>query len=140
MLLLALFVGLLQSSRAEPSLWRPPSPHPLPMVRVEACKLEWTYKDNGMGPRWAGSAVYDVKTDSGGSPISVILRIELPKFAKVDRFEACLRNWRFEGSGDYVVTLSGGSTMVADGQFQWLVQIKNGDRSFQFRFPLTVVP
>ncbi len=116
-----------------------PSKRPLLMSRVEACKLEWTYKDNGNGPRWGGSTIYDVKTDSDGAPVSITLRTDrvLP-FAKLDRFDSCVRNWRFGEGGDYIVILSGGSTVYADGQYQWLVRITRGDRGFQFRFPLFV--
>jgi hypothetical protein len=133
-----LFVTLLQSSTPAPPVL--PSKLPLLMSRVEACKLEWTYKDNGGGPRWGGSNVYDVKTDSDGAPVSIILRTDrvLPSLAKVDRFDSCVRNWRFGGSGDYVVILSGGSILADDGQNQWLVRITSGDRGFQFRFPLFI--
>jgi hypothetical protein len=134
-----LLVGFLQATTATPGYWLPPSPRPLPMARVEACKLEWTYKDGGFGPRWISYAVYDVKADRDGAVVSMILRPTeniITKFAKLDQFEACVRNWRFEGTGDYTVMLRGGS-MSDSG---WTVRVTNGDRGFQLHFPLTVVP
>jgi hypothetical protein len=107
------------------------------MSSVEACKLEWAYRDLGAGPRWGGYNVYDVRTGSDGAAVSITLRTDrvLPPLARVDRFDSCVRNWRFGGPGDYIVVLAGGSIVAGDGP-TWIVRITSGDRGFQFSFPV----
>ena len=106
---------------------------PLPMAEVEACRIEFT---NAMAAAWWGGqiALYAVQTDDTGSVVRLERRViegreHLPPLVRLDQFEDCVRRWRFDGRGDFRVSLLGGTTFEGI----WVIDVTQGSRVFRLR-------
>ena len=102
------------------------------MAEVEACRIEFTSPFAG---RWRGQiALYAVQTDDRGSVVRLERRIiegreHLPPLVRLDQFEDCVRRWRFDGRGDFRVSLLGGTTFEGI----WVIDVTQGSRVFRLR-------
>jgi hypothetical protein len=109
----------------------------LPMVEVRACAIEYRNVMALQG-RWGGQiALYDATTDARGVVVVFKRRIidgreHLPPLVKLEQFERCVEQWRFDGQGAYEVSLLGGT--VSGGE--WVIQVKKGNRVFRLRMPV----
>ena len=114
---------------------------PLAMREVEACRIEFTYAaDSGpVAGKWGGQiALYDAQTDQTGSVIALKRRIiegreHLPKRVRLDQLENCLRKWKFDGDGTFMIRLLGGP--IFEGS--WVIDVLRDERVFRLRFPVT---
>jgi len=101
------------------------------MSEVEACHIEFTAAARmaRIGGRFA---IYDVVTDDAGSVIRLNRRIvegreHVPKMVRLDQFESCIRRWRFNGRGDFLVSLVGG----------WRIEVTRDSQKFLLHVPVT---
>jgi hypothetical protein len=89
---------------------------------------------------WGGQiALYDVQADESGSVMGLKRRIiedreHLPKRVRLDQLEECLRKWKFDGGGAFVIRLLGGPMF---SRF-WVIDVLRDTRAFRIRFPVTV--
>jgi hypothetical protein len=109
------------------------------MAEVHACAIEFRGAAGRVG-KWGGQiALYDAKTDSSGSILSLKRRIiegreHLPPLVKLEQFEDCVRRWRFEEAGEYEVALWGGTIYESE----WIIEVRKDRRLFRLR--LRVAP
>ena len=116
----------------------PQPSRPLPMVEIEACRIEFTNMPMATAGRWGGQiAIYDVLTDNAGALISLKRQVvegreHLPKLVKLNQLEDCLRKWKFDGAGAFLIRLYGG---ITSGGF-WLIDVRHDSRGFRLRLPV----
>jgi hypothetical protein len=118
-----------------------PLPVPsLAMKEVEACRIEFTYAADlsPVAGRWGGQiGLYDAETDQTGSVIALKRRIiegreNLPKRVRLDQLENCLRKWKFDGGGAFMIRLLGGP--IFEGF--WVIEVLRDKRAFRLRLPV----
>src|SRR5215203_3508491 len=78
----------------------------IPVVQAVACKVE--FKGAVLdAARWGGRIVtYDISTGTDGEVTGLKRRViggieHLAALVNLQSFESCIRQWRFEGRGDY---------------------------------------
>jgi hypothetical protein len=89
----------------------------------------------GNHPLWAGRIDYDVEVALSGEAVKMTVPEARPEpkvfaaFVKIDRFETCLRRWRFGKQGQYQVRLVSGT------RSNFRIVVKQGEREFTMITP-----
>ena len=81
------------------------------VVDVEACRVGLT--PAGRTAAIAATVIHEAALKPHGT-VSTRKGLEVPEFftafVEVDKFESCMKNWKFSGEGRVIVTFSAGTT------------------------------
>lgn len=81
------------------------------VVEMEACRVGLT--PAGQTAAFSATTIYEAETRRDGT-VSTLKRLKAPEFltafVEVDKFESCMKNWKFSGEGRIIVTFSAGTT------------------------------
>ena len=110
------------------------------MAEVEACQIEFTnpIDTSPSAGRWGGQiALYVARTGDTGGVVSLERRLiegreHLPPRVWLDQLESCIRRWRFDGRGDFTISLLGGPIWAGI----WAIDITQASRVFRLRVPV----
>jgi hypothetical protein len=88
----------------------PPAPQPR-VVEMEACRVGLT--PAGQTAAFAATVIYEAAARPDGT-VATLKRLKAPEFfiafMEVDKFESCVKHWKFSGEGKVIVTFSAGTT------------------------------
>jgi hypothetical protein len=91
----------------------PPATQPR-VVEMEACRVGLTAL--GQTAAFAATVIYEAEVKGDGT-VSTLKRVKVPEFfialVEVDKFESCVKHWKFSGDGKVIVTFSAGTTAAA---------------------------
>jgi len=125
---LAMFLDVSPSVDAQPS--RPAST----LHTIEACRTSLT--EAGRAASFQGTAVYEVVSNSAGT-VSEVRPVKVPEvfntFVQVEKFRACVKRWRFSGTGSTVVAFSAGT--IGELLRTWKVSVSLRTGAFTLLLP-----
>jgi hypothetical protein len=90
-----------------------PAPQPR-VVEMEACRVGLT--PAGQTAAFAATVIYEAEVRRDGT-VSTFKRLKVPEFflafVEVDKFESCVKHWKFSDEGKVIVTFLAGTTGAA---------------------------
>ena len=100
------------------------------VVEMEACRVRLT--PSGQAALFQATVICEASTDGDGSVAALkpLMTYDFFKaFVEVDRFESCVRRWKFSGGGKTMVTLFAGTSAEAPGD--WRISVSSGGKTLR---------